>query len=229
MSKSQKIFRYMWRVNAVAIFLAVALITILLGVELIGELRRSDWYVGQEVIGGENSRQSRPPSLGSFSEVTGNKGTLRAELQVQYETGGFKSGVHVETRNILFIAPGDKKARWLLPDNDHIISNFHDITETTTSKAERTLATAALVRAERSDDKAARLILFDPPGHRLLDVSEKVTDIYSSASSEGKITFLFGRNKRVVRVTVDAKSFGKLQEDEIELPVLESNTSAARR
>ena len=175
-------------------------------------------HMGDKVILGKDPKNERPPSLSAFSEVTGNQGTLRAELRVQYEAGGFSSGDHVETQNILFIAPGDKKARWLLPDNEHTVSGLDDISETTASKRERTLATAALVHAEGTDDKTARLILFDPPGHRLLDVSEKVSGIYSSSSFEGKITLVFGRNGRVVRVTVDAASFAKLQEDEIEIP-----------
>lgn len=229
MSKSQKVFRYLWRINAIVIFVAATLIAVGVGFLLIEELGRSARHISEKVIPGKDSNQERLPSLGGFSEVTGNKGTLRAELRIQYETGGFSSGDRVETRNMLFIAPGDKTARWLLPDNDHVISKDDDIVESPLSNAARTVATAALVRSEGSDDTTARLILFDPTGRRVLEISEKVSEIHSSSSSEGKITILFGRNERVVRVTVDPASFTKLQEDEIEIPVLKSKASEKSR
>ncbi len=222
MSKSQKVFRYLWRINAIVIFIAATLIAVGVGFLLIEELGRGARHIGERVIPGKDSDQERLPSLGEFSEVTGNKGTLRAELRIQYETGKFSSGEHVETRNMLFIAPGDKTARWLLPDNGHVISKDDDILESPLSNAARTVATAALVRSESSDDTTARLILFDPPGRRVLDISEKASEIYSSWSSESKITIVFARNQRVVRVTVDAASFKKVQEDEIEVPIMRS-------
>jgi len=229
MRKSQRVFRYLWRINAIVIFIAATLIAVGVGFLLVEELGRSARHISEKVIPGKDSNQERLPSLGGFSEVTGTKGTLRAELRIQYETGGFSSGDRVETRNILFIAPGDKIARWLLPDNDHVISKDDDILESPVSSAARTIATTALVRSEPSNDATARLILFDPPGRRVLEISEKVSEIHLSSSSEGKITILFARNERVVRVTVDAASFTKVQEDEIEIPDLKSKAPEKSR
>jgi len=81
-------------------------------------------------------------SLGRASVVVGTN-VMRADLSLNRGGAGFRVVVTLKPRNILFIEPGQKAARWLLPDNDHIMSDSSDIrVAATNGNAQRMIATS---------------------------------------------------------------------------------------
>lgn len=148
MTRSAKVFRYLWRANAVLILVAVGAITFGVGTLLLAEwgagaARRREAAAGPlagRVEGGEEL------VLGRAEAVPGTN-VIRADLVSHHGGSGFSSGGYVESRNTLFLEPGAKEARWLLADDDHIIAQSSDIvTKEQEGKPGRTVATAALVK-----------------------------------------------------------------------------------
>jgi len=157
MMKSQKFFRYLWRINAVLILVAAGAVTFGVGALLVEEFgaraaRSREAEAGIPVVAaGPNARLS----LGRASVVAGTD-VLRADLSLNRGGEGFSSGGYTETRNILFIEPGQKAARWLLPDNDYVIGQSSDVTDETDRNARRMIASAVLVKPTAGSPRPPR-------------------------------------------------------------------------
>jgi hypothetical protein len=159
-------------------------------------------------------------SLGHAELIPGST-VLRADLFVGHDTG-FSSGKGFEIRNILFIDPSDKAARWLLPDHDHVVAQTTDITDDKELRSKRTIATAVFVKA-REDERATasgQLLLVDGMGRKIVEVANDVRDIHIATLDAGEVIVLFERNRRLVLATFDPTSIVKKREQEIELPQL---------
>lgn len=160
-------------------------------------------------------------ALGRASVVEGTD-VMRAELLQYREGSGFSSGsgYSQEVRNILFLESGEKAARWLLPDHDHVIVENSDITND--SKQKRTIATAVLVKSRAQADERAkgRLLLFDVSGRKIVEVSNGVRTIHVAALSSGELTLLYERDRRLTLATFDPESLAKRREEEIDIPQL---------
>ena len=219
--RSQKIFRYLWRVNAVLILLAAGAVSFGVGALLVEEFGRRTAR-GREADAGIPIAAADPNarmSLGHASVVEGTN-VMRADLSFNRGGAGFSSGGYTETRNILFIEPGQKTARWLLPDNDHIITDSSDITENTESKAKRLIATAVLVKSPASSPEATagKLLLFDASGRKIVEVASAVREVHLASLSAGDLTILYERDRRLVLATFDPASLGKRAEQVIDVP-----------
>jgi hypothetical protein len=222
MRKSQKIFRYIWRINAVLILLAAGACTFGVGTLLVGELgertaRNREADAGIPVVGAADSNAHL--SLGHASVVAGTN-VMRANLSLNRGGAGFSSGGYTEIRNILFIEPGQNVGRWLLPDNDHIISDTSDITEETNGSAKRMIATAVLVKSTVGSPEtlAGRLLLFDPSGRKIVEVSPNAREIHLTSISSSDLTILYERNRRLVFAAFDPGSLAKRGEQVIDVP-----------
>jgi hypothetical protein len=223
MSKAHKFFRYVWRVNAVLICLAAALTVIGLGALLIPDawrsLRARDPETGVVVpptASGEHLQ------LGRASILAGTD-VMRADLTSESAREGFSSGGSSEIRNILFIDPSQKSAHWLLADNNQVISDVSDITdEETARRPKRLFATVLLVkqRTASREDSVGRLLLLDPRGKNVVEVSGNVSDIELAALSGDAVTVLYERNRRFVLTRFNPESLAKLTEQEIDVPEL---------
>jgi hypothetical protein len=221
MRKSQNFFRYLWRVNAVLILLAAGAITFGVGALLVGEFgaraaRNREAEAGIPVVAADSNAHL---SLGRASVVAGTD-VMRADLSLNRGGAGFSSGGYTETRNILFIEPGQKVARWLLPDNDHVIADSSDIIDDTDRNAKRMIATAVLVKSTMASPETAagRLLLFDPPGRKIVEVASNVREIHLASLSGGELTILYERNRRFVLAAFDPGSLAKRREQEIDVP-----------
>jgi hypothetical protein len=223
MMKSQKFFRYLWRINAVLILVAAGAVTFGVGALLVEEFgaraaRSREAEAGIPVVAaGPNARLS----LGRASVVAGTD-VLRADLSLNRGGEGFSSGGYTETRNILFIEPGQKAARWLLPDNDYVIGQSSDVTDETDRNARRMIASAVLVKptAGSPETAAGRLLLFDPPGRKVVEVASNVREIHLASLSGGELIILYERDRRLVLATFDPGSLAKHREQEIDVPQL---------
>lgn len=222
MRNAQKIFRYIWRINAVLILVAAGAITLGVGAMLVSEFgaraaRSRAAEAGIPVAADSNAHLS----LGRASLVEGTN-VMRADLSLNRGGEGFSSGGYTETRNILFIESGQKDARWLLPDNDHVIAESSDVIDDTEHKTKRVIATAVLVKPMTGspDTTVGRLLLFDPPGRKVMEVANNVRDIHLASLSSGEVAILYERDKRLVLAVFDSGSLAKYREQEIDVPQL---------
>lgn len=160
-------------------------------------------------------------SLGRAEAVPGST-VLRADLFVRGEEKGFSSSGFTETRNILFIDPSQTRAHWLLPDNDHVISERSDVKDQTDPRQGRVVATAVLVkpRDDQLDLARGKLFLFDGKGEKTVVVADDVRDMHVAVLNAGEVRILFERNRRLVLTSFDPVSLTKKREQELEVPQL---------
>jgi hypothetical protein len=88
-------------------------------------------------------------------------------------------------------------ARWLLQDNNHVISESPDLmADEDGQRAKRALATAALVKPTSNDPEVSsgRLLLFDPPGRKVMEVANGVRKLHVASYTNGEITLLYERD-----------------------------------
>ncbi|MCU1308830.1 MAG: hypothetical protein JWN45_3525 [Acidobacteriaceae bacterium] len=223
MGRSEKFFHFVGRINAVLILIAAGAITFGVGLLLIQEFgsraaRNREAEAGIPVAG---SNVKTNLQLSRVSMVQGTD-IMRADLQRYPGEAKFSSGYNSETRNILFIVPGEKTARWLLPDNDHLIAKTSDIAEKKDRDAERVIATAVLVKsaAEPSESATGKLLLFDPSGKKVVEVSNNVREIHLASISGNELNILYERNRHLVQATFDSQTISKLREIEVDVPQL---------
>jgi hypothetical protein len=166
-------------------------------------------------------------SLGNASTVPGTN-VLRAKLSLDRGGAGFSSGGYAETRNILFIEPGQKAARWLLPDNDHLIADSSDIADRSNidedkiENPRKMIATAVLVKPATgsSEPSSGKLLLFDNSGRKIVEVADNVREIHLASASNGELTIVYERNRHLVLAMFDPASLSKRSEQEIDIPQL---------
>lgn len=224
MARWQRAFRYLWRINAVLILVAASAITFGVGALLAAQFGASTARTREAESGPLASAGTSDPRLflGQASVVPGTV-FMRADLLLHHEGGGFSSGGYAETRNILFIDPGEKQARWLLPDDKHVIVETSDVaTNEAEGKPKRSVATVALVKAMDADRQTAKgqLLLFGPSGTPIVQVSDGVRALHVAALSGEQITVLDERDRQLVVALFAVASLVKQQEQTMSLPAL---------
>lgn len=229
MSKIQRLFRYVWRVNAVLILVATAgvsfAVVTLMWSEFGGSAARSRVFEAAPSLGGSDSGERL--FLGQVSLVRGTS-VLRGELVSHRSSAGISSGSggYSETRNILFVDSESDVARWLLPDDDHVITEHPDvplITQVDDRGGGRPVATLALVKSAHADLEATEgtLLLFDPAGVHVQTVAEGVRALHSATlDAGGRIALLFERRRKYVLASFDGTSLEKKEEHEVTVPAL---------
>jgi len=220
--KAQRFFRYIWRIDAVLILVAagiavVGVVSVLIEEIAIRTHNRHNAQTAVQVVAGPHTDLT----LGQAESVPGSP-VLRANLTSRGEEGKFSSGGYSETRNILFIDPDQKNARWLLPDNQHVIEQRSDLKDVEGDSKERLIATALLIAIpnSKSQPEPARLVLFDASGKNLVEVANDVNNLQLATLSGNEIVLLYERNRHIVRATFDSSSLSKRREQEIEVPQL---------
>jgi hypothetical protein len=227
MSKAQRLFRYVWRVNAVLILVAAAgvsfAVVTLMWSEFGGSAARSRVFDAAPPLGGSDSGERL--FLGQVALIRGTS-VLRGELVSHRSGAGISSGSggYSETRNILFVDNESGVARWLLPDDDHIITEHPDVmTEVDDRSGGRPVATLALIKPAHADLEVIEgtLLLFDPAGVRVQTVAEGVRALHSATlNAGGRIALLFERRRKYVLASFDGTSFEKKEEHELTVPAL---------
>lgn len=228
MSKAQKVFRNIWRVNAVLILVAaagVAVAVLTVAWSGFGGSAATDRaFEAAPPLGGADTAGRM--LLGSVSLIPGTS-TLRGELIARRSGAGFGSGSsdYAEIRNLLFMDRQSDVGRWLLPDDDHVITRHQDIApEADDARRGRPVATTALVKASSGDMEVTEgtLLLFDPSGRNVQTVAEGVRVLHSAAlDAEGRIALLFERRRRYVIASFDGTTLKKQEEHEITVPDLQ--------
>jgi hypothetical protein len=216
-------FRYLWRLNAVFVLVAAGAITFGVGALLLSQVQ------GRVALRREAETGPLPAAvgdprlfLGQASLVQGTM-VMRADLLLHQEGGGFSSSGYAETRNVLFVDPTETDARWLLPDDKHVIVEHSDvIKKEPDNQAGRTVATVALVKAVDVDRQTGkgRLLLFGPSGRPLTEVADGVRAMHVAQLSGDQITVLYERDRQLVVAMFDVATLGKRREQVLSVPVL---------
>jgi hypothetical protein len=128
MSKAQRFFRYVWRANAILIFVAAAFAAFGIGTVLFSQLK---WSSARR-----RANEAAPPvrgegtdprlTLGGFSLVEGTS-VFRAKLFLHQYGEGLSSGGYSETRNIFFLDGSSGVGRWLLSGDTQVITYSEDL------------------------------------------------------------------------------------------------------
>ena len=222
MTRWQRVFRYVWRVNAVLILVAAGAVTFGVGALLIDQLGARSARFRESESGPLVEAAASDPRLflGQAAVVAGSR-FMRAELMLHREGGGFSSGGYAETRNVLLIDPDEKEARWLLADDDHVVAESHDVlTGEGDAKPQRTVATVVLVKKVGGDlqTEMGRLLLFGPSGKNVVEVSEGVRALHVATLSDQQVTVLYERDRQLVAAAFDADSLARQREQIIGIP-----------
>jgi hypothetical protein len=222
MTRWKKAFRYLWRVNAILILVAAGAVTFGVVVYLVSEVagRAAVRREAEAAPAVASAKADFRTSLSQPSFVAGTA-VMRAQLYRLNGGGAFSSGSS-EIRNLLFIQPGEKSARWLLGDDRHVIETTDLAEGDNYSSARRTVATAVLVKPAEGDRDVSggKVLLVDPPGRRIVDAAVGVRKIQMAVLRSDEITLLYERDRRLVLATFDAGTFARRGEQEIEVPLL---------
>ena len=222
MTTWKKAFRYLWRVNAILILVAAGTVTVTVVAYLVSEA------VGRAAV--RREAEAAPSVSGAKADVrtslsqpsfVAGTAVMRAQLYRLNGGGAFSSG-RSEIRNILFIQPGEKSARWLIRDHQHVIETTDLAEGDDYSSARRTVATVVLVKPTEGDRDVAggKVLLVDPAGRRIVDAAIGVRKIQVAVLRSDEITLLYERGRRLVFATFDAGTFAKRGEQEVEVPLL---------
>jgi hypothetical protein len=227
MIKIQRLFRYVWRVNAVLILFAAAgvsfAVVTLMWSSFGGSGARDRVFEAAPPLGGADSDERLV--LGQVALVQGTS-ALRGELVAHRSGAGFSSGSseYSETRNLLFVDGQSDVGRWLLPDDDHVITEHPDIVPEAEDRGQgRPVATVALVKPAHGDSDVTdgTLLLFDPAGRHIQTVADGVRALHSATlDGGGRIALLFERRRKYVIASFDGTTLEKKEEHEITVPAL---------
>ena len=189
MSRTQRLFRIVWRVNAIFILVAGEAATfavVTLAIDLLG----CCWSSSQKTCGSNPTSRGASDTgeqlfLGSVSPVPGTM-ALRGELQARCRSSSLssRSGPYGEVRNILFVAGQGRSAHWLLPDNGHVITEQRDIAADDSEQSGKVpVATVVLVKPAHEDLETAegKLFLLAPSGGNVQTVATGVRQLHTAA------------------------------------------------
>jgi hypothetical protein len=116
------------------------------------------------------------------------------------------------------------EARWLLPDDRHVIVE-HPIPGEERypmlSQPKAPVAIAALVKAATGEDGQGALLLYDAKGQNIQAVADHVLDVHGVSLSEAQgITVLYEKPGRYVMASFDPSSLAKRGEEVVTFPNL---------
>ena len=139
-----------------------------------------------------------------------------------------RSGTYVyssspELRNILFLHPGAKTGRWLLPDARHVIAERAAIEEQSAPNVKRVVAVVAIVKPFGEDLRVIEgsLVAFDPTGTVMEVLSERARTLHiARLGDEKSLLVMYERQRKFVVATVDRQTLKPRSEQVFDIPIL---------
>jgi len=172
-----KVFRVVWRVNAVGIFLVVVLAVVGLSATLLSELFRSSHRAQVATPEAAPQEAGKPElRLGNFMAIEGTQ-VARAELMELGEGSFSLKGSRSTSRNILFVDTSDGNSWWLLPHSDSVIAGEQEVAmvENGTSIP---LGRLYSIESEGPDRKPQTALVFaDAKGTRQITLAKGIVEI----------------------------------------------------
>jgi len=222
--RTGRFFRYVWRINAVAILLIVAAALVGISWAVVSDIARHlsrQKTPAAQPIAQEDSEA--PLKLGPPRTVAGTK-ILRAELTRTRPESSYGSSGDSETHNILFVDPATGASSWLLKSHKNIVVHSEDIHAAGGSKEEPPLlASIVLVKppAGNDEDGIGELFLFDASGAQVSSIGDKVRSVHAAwAVSASEFIVVFERGGKYHLARFDSTTRRKLSEAEIKVPAI---------
>jgi hypothetical protein len=216
--RAAKVFRIIWRINAVVILLAAVALLIAV-ISLAGTLFRRDAGGAEPqtpvVAATAQKEQLHLRPLQRVEETT----VLRADLVEEQKSSSYLSkGGSSRTRNVLSVDIPSGKASWLFPTHGQIVETSYTLFR----EEQKTLADVSFVKAlhEGMRDSDGRVVIIDPTARRSVVVAEHVTNLDSASVANGVATIVCQRGAHYVVITADPLALVKLTEREITIPQL---------
>jgi hypothetical protein len=219
--KTTRLFRWIWRFNAIAILLVALAAVFGIGAVVVGEIAQNRRRSAEAAAAPVVKQADAELRLGVPRMIPGTD-VLRADLQaVDERAPSLSSYDSTVTHNILFIETNSGRSRWLLPSHRRIVEETNMISAPDDPGESRApLASAALIK-DAEDSETGDLLLFDPTGARIMNVSAGVRRIHSAtATSPSLVLLVFERGGKYVLARFDAPSLRKVQETELQVPRL---------
>jgi hypothetical protein len=155
-------------------------------------------------------------TLNGFQAIR-DSDVLRADLTD--DSGGYSSGYR--TRNVLFVdASGE--ARWLLPDDDHIVEEHPIASPVAARFGEQSPPQAMLALATpiAGENRLGELYLYDLVGRRIQRIAEQVREVHGVSLTTAGAAVLYERPNGYVLAHYDVSTLAKLREVPVAVPTL---------
>jgi hypothetical protein len=223
--RTGRLFRYVWRINAILIFFASAGIGLFAATLMFSEL-------------GCNARRRRaieaaPPVVADTKEnlylgpmrVVEGEEVLRGELLAPRDGLAIGSGGYsADTRNVLYLDARSTEARWLLPDSSGVISEDEIVwAESEGTKRRHQVAGLVLVKRAGHDLQVAEgtLLIFDATGRHVTKIADGVRALnHASLLDHENILVVYESSRRYVRAIINAQSLEVRSTHEVSVPEL---------
>jgi hypothetical protein len=222
--RTGRFFRYVWRINAVALLFIVAAAIVTISWSFVSDIARQSSRPrtpAAQPIAQEDSET--PLKLGPPRLIAGTR-IFRLDLTRTRPASGYgSSSGSSETHNILFVDPATGVSSWLLKSHKGIVAYTEDIHADDDSKQIRLLASIALVKPEADNDDSGtgELFVFDASGGQISSVGDKVRSVHAAvAVSPAEFIVVFERGGKYHIARFDAATRGKIGETEIKVPAV---------
>ena len=224
--KGTRLFRGIWRANAVIIFAAgvLSLIVLAFGAFYILKEALREREV-TAVVNRDAERVDESLSLGSAVQITGHPWLLvPLESDQKYDQVYFSKSA-VAARNYGFISPS-APARWLYPHNRFLIVDARQLSGAEYYKEEEATALVSFVVVRNDTDKDERLtpedfaalVFTKPDGTGDAVVLENVRRIVSQEVLSGEILVIYEDNEGYASATFSLKDYSKVKHEGLALP-----------
>ena len=220
--RAAKFFRYLWRVNAIVIFLAAAALTV-------GTL-----YVLFDSFAGSSRRaEPQPPTVVKERDKELKLGTLTAVagttvLQANLATSGGKGIGSMgssdygagDVRNVLTLDTMTGGAKWMFPTHAQVIVSRTLEREGRTNNDLLPILDVRFVKAIRDEqtDTDGRLVISDPAATRVVTIAEHINRIEDVTLVNDNALIVCQRADHYVLITVDPKTLAKTNERDVVIP-----------
>ena len=218
--RTHRFFRYLWRVNAVLIAVAMAGIALVL-IAFNWPFRRN----ARPIQAAAPPIPGKPPNkelfLGPLAQVERTsvfRARLSTEERVGRKLGSYSGSDSSELHNILIADVAGGTSTWLLPGDKELIASYDDVTD---GLQRPPLATVALVKPSNDENAVGRLLIFDIAAQHVEQVAADVRTIDGvTIVPSGDIAVLFQKNRKYYLASFDRATRAKKSEREITIPPL---------
>lgn len=227
MSRTQRLFRIIWRINALLILGASALAVLGLGglwaSQFAWHTRRDQIEAAKPPVG--DARTDVRLALGHWTRIDGTS-TFQAPLLLDQQPGtGFSSSYDAsETRNLLFVDAATGAARWLLDSDDEVIVETEEVRHEARGERQGPLMVTVVLVKPPADDLErtdGRLLVFDPTARRIEQVASGVRALHAATPASAKgFTLVYERERKYVVAAFDAVSLARMSEQIVAVPPL---------
>jgi len=209
-----RFFKFVWRVNAVALFLLLAAVVIIGGVELISDAFRSNEPVVITNIADDPAGEEKW-ALGSPQTIEGTDFTyiplVSEKKSIDTTSPNFKAkGLHSygggyfsPSRNLLFVNKKTREMSWLFKDNNQLLLDIDLLSNSAECTDDRRII-AILYRVIKSDansdgilaaDDVADLAISSSDGSNYKEILPAVERVYGTEIIEGKDLLILYQSK----------------------------------